>query len=594
MLAVPTSGPQPPHRGGSLEAFSRTEKIIAFCRVLLALATAAIVIVDPKQPSFAPDVGLAVLGAYVLYSTVLFVLVRGEHVRQERVGAFSAAADIVWVTVITVFTEHGASPFFMLHVFVVSSVSVRWGLTVTWRVTALLAVLYPFIMWLAAHFVDEDLALHRAHFVRPIYLLVIGYMVGYLGENERRSKRKLGLLLDLTSVVRRTPPTGRTITQIMRRALRFFEAQQAILVLRDPDSGRYFTWSVLHRGGQIRVGLRITEDDPYPLAFAAETEGFVANDRRSALCYDVITANLVRRTIPAEVPLPGEGAQALLIAPVLIQRTLRGRAAVARDTRPGLFRSGGKFTRDDLEFLLVLVGQAAAGFESVRLQAKAEEVAVLEERARIARDLHDGFIQALAGIDLRVEACKLHLQRDPSRVPRELEDLHQAVDHGYREVRHYLTVLRTASRQADDFGSTLDRLAAEFSIRERLRVYLSRPPADPGLPTSTAYELTQIVREALHNAVRHGRATQAVVKLAARPSHVYLVVRDNGRGFEHANGGLDTDGFLAPAASPWSIRERAAALGGSLRVWSRPNEGAEISLLIPVSGAARADAGGLR
>ena len=233
----------------------------------------------------------------------------------------------------------------------------------------------------------------------------------------------------------------------------------------------------------------------------------------------------------------------------------------------------------------MLVGQAAAAFESTRLLEKAEEVAVLEERARIARDLHDGFIQALAGIDLRIQACKTYLKKDAERVPRALEDVHTAVDTGYREVRHYLTVLRSASRQADDLGSTLDRLAAEFSIRERVRVHMARPAHDPKLPASTAYEITQIVREALHNAVRHGKATQAVVKLASRPSHVYLVVRDNGRGFPDGNGSIDADGFLKPANAPWSIRERTAALGGSLRVWTEPGRGSEVSLLIPVAAA---------
>ena len=86
------------------------------------------------------------------------------------------------------------------------------------------------------------------------------------------------------------------------------------------------------------------------------------------------------------------------MVPILIQRELRGRAMVLRKRRP-------KFAREDMEFLLLVVGQAAAAFEAARLQAKAEEVAVLEERARIARDLHDGFIQSLAGIDLRAEAC---------------------------------------------------------------------------------------------------------------------------------------------------------------------------------------------
>src|SRR5262249_35695805 len=71
-----------------LEAFSRTEKIIAFCRVLLAVATLAVVIVDPKQPSLGDDLAFAVLYGYVAYSGILFLLVRGEYLRQEWVGRY--------------------------------------------------------------------------------------------------------------------------------------------------------------------------------------------------------------------------------------------------------------------------------------------------------------------------------------------------------------------------------------------------------------------------------------------------------------------------------------------------------------------------
>ena len=185
------------------------------------------------------------------------MLVRGEHVRQERVGAFSAAVDIVWISVITLFTERGASPFFMLHVFLISSVSVRWGLAPTVRLTVFLALAYPAMMWVACRIYEDDFMVGRPQLVRPVYLLVIGYLIGYLGEHERRSKRKLGLLLDLTSLVHRTPPTGRTLTQLMRRALGFFEAQQALLVLRDPTAAAT-SWSVTRRAKHIRVGLRIT------------------------------------------------------------------------------------------------------------------------------------------------------------------------------------------------------------------------------------------------------------------------------------------------------------------------------------------------
>ena len=582
MQALITARPALEQHRAPLEAFSRTEKIVAFCRVLLAIATMALVTLDPKQPSFLPNMGVPVLAGFVIYSLVLFALVRGEHVRQDRIGYLSTIADIVWVSVITIFTERGPSPFFLLHLFVISSASVRWGLAGAMPVTVTLALGYPVVSFVASRVTaNDDLVFHRAHLFRPLYLVAAGYLIGYLGEHERRSKRKLSFLLDLVAPDRLSRNPARAITRLSRRALEFFEASRGLLVLRDPDTGRWFSWHVTRSAGRTRATLRVTADDPCPIAFASDIEGCLANDlrpgRENALCYDVGAGTIARRSMGASFRPPLAPAQALLIAPVLIRHELRGRAIVLRD-------SDRKFTRDDLEFLLVLVGQAAASLESTRLQSKAEEVAVLEERARIARDLHDGFIQALAGIDLRVEATKLLLQRDPERVPKALEDLHTAVDSGYREVRNYLTVLRQASRRAADLGSALDRLAAEFSIRERLKVHMARPQSDPGLPTSTAYELTQIVREALHNAIRHGRATQAIVKLGARPTHVYLVIRDNGRGFSDGNGSVDGDGFLTPAAAPWSIRERAAALGGAMRVWSQPGGGTEVSLLIPVAG----------
>src|SRR5262249_49990854 len=159
----------------------------------------------------------------------------------------------------------------------------------------------------------------------------------------------------------------------------------------------------------------------------------------------------------------------------------------------------------------------------------------------------------LAGIDLRIAACRKLVERDPQRVPRQLEDLQESVDRGYREVRHYLSVLRSASRQADDLCAALDQLAAEFSMREHLRVELALPADDPGLPATAVYELTQIVREALRNALRHGGATEAVVTLTVEPTQCHIVIRDNGRGFQNTRGIIDPDGYLEPAAAPWSI-----------------------------------------
>ncbi len=571
-------GPRP----APLEAFSRTEKIIAFCRVLLATATLAVVIIDPKQPSFRADLAYVLLTGYVGYSLLLFLLVRAELLRQERLGWYSCAIDVAWISLISPFTEGGTSPFFLLHVFVISSVSVRWGVRATMLVTVVLALLYPSVFFIASHTIGSDVGFRRVHLFRPAYLLTLAYLIGYLGEHERRSKRKLGFMLELPAAFRRGRPPGGALARIMRRALDFFQAERGLLVLRDPETGRYFTWDVARpRGKRLRIALRITDEDPFPLPFAAETEGLLANDVRpstgTALCYDVLSGAIKRKALVPPLRLPDpRAAHAVIVAPVLIQRELRGHAIVLREAR-------GKFTRDDLEFLLLLVAQAAAGFENVRLQEKTEEYAVAEERGRIARDLHDGFIQSLAGIDLRLEACKVLMRRDPTRVPRALEDLHQAVDRGYREVRHYMNVLREPRRHEERLWAALDRVAAEFQNRHGLRVRMERPQSEPALEPAIAHDLTQIAREAFANAVRHGHASQVVVKVACRPTHLLLAVRDNGSGFTSQTGS-EGNGFLAPAAAPWSIRERTAALGGALRVRSRPGRGAEIMVTIPAAG----------
>lgn len=578
MTSVPIRRGAP---AAALETFARTERVIAFCRVLLAIGTLALVVADPTLPSYRRDLAYPILIFYVLLSGVLFSLVRGDHVRREVMAPLTTVIDVVWIAIMTLFTERVASPFFLLNVFVILSVSLRWGLRAAAPATLLLAFMYPLIIYFGRLIDPTEFPFHRAQLLRPIYLVPIGYLLGYLGEHERRSKTKLAFMLGLTLPTRSGTSPGRTMTRIMRQTLRHFGAQRGVLVLHDPDNGRFFTWEMAFDGRRSSIKLRIAERDPFPLPFLQATEGVLVNqlmrEDRTALCYDISSRTIARRAITPGTRLPCDTtAVSLLMAPVVVQHLeLRGRAFMVRN-------HGRKFTRDDLEFLLLLVGQVAGTLESRRLQAKAEEVAVLEERARIGRDLHDGFIQSLAGIDMRVEACKTWLQRDPARLPRELDHLQQAVERGYKEVRHFLDVLRATSRPAADLGAAIDRLATEFANGDALRVRVDRPSQTPSLPAETTHELAQIVREALNNAVRHGRASEVTVKLGARASHVHLAVRDNGGGF-NGTAVADAEGFLGPSMQPWSIRERTTALGGILRVWSRPGEGAEISLTIPTA-----------
>jgi hypothetical protein len=110
-------------------------------------------------------------------------------------------------------------------------------------------------------------------------------------------------MLELMAAVRRRRPTGRTLTLLMRQLLRFMNAEHAQLTVLDPDSGRFFTWSVIRQPHHHSVRLRITDQQPHRFGFAAATEGFLLNDLRpkrpSALCYDVVTGTLTRRLTTA-------------------------------------------------------------------------------------------------------------------------------------------------------------------------------------------------------------------------------------------------------------------------------------------------------
>ena len=185
------------------------------------------------------------------------------------------------MSVITLFTERGASPFFLLHVFVISSVSVRWGLAATVRVTVVPGARSTrLLLWVASRYCEDDLTscFRRAHLVRPVYLLVLGYLIGYLGEHERRSKRKLGFMLDLTAAVPTDAADGpRARAAHAPRARVTSRRSTALLVLRDPGErpllhvGRHAP-----RDAQCASGSASPSDDPSPLPFAAQTEGFLA------------------------------------------------------------------------------------------------------------------------------------------------------------------------------------------------------------------------------------------------------------------------------------------------------------------------------
>jgi hypothetical protein len=253
-------------------------------------------------------------------------------------------------------------------VFVISSVSVRWGTARDdgGHGAALRPVPEHALRLGTGGGAGDDAVFRRAYLLRPLYLIILAYLIGYLGEHERRSRRKLGFMLEVPETFR-LRPAARGLAGSCGTRWRTSSRSTAFSSSADPETDRYFRWDV-RRGGARGSGSRSARPIRSARLLGAHL-GFLANDLRPttsvALCYDMRSDRVMRTKLPPSLALPGS-AQNMLVAPIIIGGQLRGHALAIREVRR-------KFTRDDLEFLLLVVGQAAGGFENVRLQEKAEE-----------------------------------------------------------------------------------------------------------------------------------------------------------------------------------------------------------------------------
>ena len=235
--------------------------------------------------------------------------------------------------------------------------------------------------------------------------------------------------------------------------------------------------------------------------------------------------------------------------------------------------------RADAAFLGTIADQAAVAVENARLIAQAQDRAALEERQRLARELHDSVSQALFGIALGARTAKGNLERDPARAGQALDYVLSLADGGIAEMRALIFELRPESLAAEGLAAAVAKHAAALEARHGLRVTADLCP-EPALGLAAKEALYRAAQEAMHNAVRHARATTVTVGLAVRDGLVLLTVSDDGAGFDPASlppGQLGLRG----------VRERLEGLGGSLTVTSAPGSGTRITAALPLGDLGR-------
>lgn len=234
-----------------------------------------------------------------------------------------------------------------------------------------------------------------------------------------------------------------------------------------------------------------------------------------------------------------------------------------------------RFTEADIQVMGTLTDLIAVAVENARLYEKAQALAVLEERARLARELHDSVSQALYGIGLGARTARMLLDRDPSRVAEPLDYVLSQAEAGLTEMRALIFQLRPESIENEGLVTVLAKQAS--SMRARHGIQVSTELCDePELSLEIKQALYLVAREALHNTVKHAQARHVNIGLECCDDHCRLEIEDDGIGFDPSD--------LKPGHyGLHTMAERVAQVKGEFSVDSAPGRGTTIRVVIPTA-----------
>ena len=236
------------------------------------------------------------------------------------------------------------------------------------------------------------------------------------------------------------------------------------------------------------------------------------------------------------------------------------------------------FDQRAVELLEAIANYAAVAIETSRLQQQLESLARLEERERIAMDLHDGVIQSVYAVSLHLEDASLRLDESPAEVRATLEksmdDLHQVI----KDIRSYIFDLRPRVSDVEDLPEALRLLSDEMRVNTVMTVAADIPASmNSSLNAAQTLALYHIAQECLNNVSKHSEATQVSVRLLAEENdRVLLEIEDNGRGFHLTS---DTSGQRHGMRN---MKDRARAVNANLFVDSEPGRGTIIRVEVPL------------
>jgi signal transduction histidine kinase/ligand-binding sensor domain-containing protein len=224
---------------------------------------------------------------------------------------------------------------------------------------------------------------------------------------------------------------------------------------------------------------------------------------------------------------------------------------------------------------------AAVGWAIYQLrlaQIRSRFALVLNERARLAREIHDTLAQGFVGISSQLDAVAMCLPTDPAQARRYLELARKMARHSVTEARRSVMDLRSSVLEGQELPAALQSGTRQWTAGSNVEVSVDVSGQGNHLPQDMEQHLLRIAQEAVTNALKHAGASRIWIKLHMEAERLYLRVVDNGHGFEEHDVFSDLGGHFGLIG----MRERAERLGGELHLKSRPGEGTQVEVTVPL------------
>ena len=553
----------------------RIEWLIASSRVVLAGGALLAVAISPFGPG--DDWRLAFTASwYFVYSLCVLALVWAPVRFAPAWGLSNHLFDLSAFSLFTFFTEASSSPFFIYFTFLVICGTLRWNFRgAVWTATA------SFVVYAATGLYTSQV-LHLRSFatnefvVRSVHLAVTAALIAYLGAYHHRFQREIGRII---SWPRRVPRQPRELVgEIIAECSEVLEAPKVLIIWEEPDEGEVnLAWG---------AGSDVT--------WASEPEATYGSFVLSGLEQKTFQAADVRRRAGRGGALVGRcvpAARLPAVNPALQARF--GMRRVQSWSLDGELIRGRLFALDKPSMRLddLILGDVVARLtvsrlDSLYLLRRLRLAAALDERLRVARDIHDSLLQSTAGSALQLLAARRLLDRSPDEARRRLEEVQNQLENAELEMRSFIQRLRPVSSQTEhappaDLAERLEELRRRVERQWEIKVKMAPPSAADAWPQAFLDGVYRIVQEGVLNAARHADPS-LISRWISRSTRGSCGCRSSTTAAGSAfHGSFDLQALDAMSQGPLTLKERVAELQGRLRLQTS-EAGTELSIALPL------------